>query len=1311
MIRPRRTVSHAGLALVTASAVALLAVSANATPSAHGSVGNKPRAPVAPPVERLVLGPADAPGLKPKRGSAAQGAKAVGTALRPSRYRAPHGAAKVSHFESGQGELWSLAYVEKSAGAAKSDLARIIKAAQRAGLKPGKATAGQEGYAIASRRPGSAIVLWRRGSAVGEILLAMRLSAKLRRSIAVQYAAVADGHMAHLLYLDAWQRTLGDIRPDGTVPRKVALDLFALAYGPLPGTKRPRGPHGPPHEDAFFAETALLRYWSTLTPAQQAAAAAALGVPGVRLGGKVSRSSQAASRGATYGDPLFVEDDALEKVAYGFESIYAERLDHILKLRIVAGRTSEASSLAAGTVPINDAYFYDDVSPTICRIRLYPIGQAITNVRYRDWVIAHEVFHCFQADLVGSALPQKAPWLVEGSASWAAHSVNQIDWGFARESSKIETYLDAPDTPLFQRVYDAVGFFGHGEETTGNLWPRIAKVLTAPGNEASFLLAGGAYSQMLDSWGSSTFNWEGWGQAWTFTDPLQPPNSVVPAYTPITDDATVYAGPYTFARYAIYAYYRPNTLIHVQIAGPARLNVRLGASGYDITNLKDAWFWLGKGTPKCPPRSQGVPPPALAIGDLAPLGIAAGSDPTLGFVSFVPLEKYCKQKQKPPKPASGGPAGGGGGGGGNSGGGGGSSFSDPHLVTFDGGWYDFQGAGEYTLARSPSGDLDVQIREQPLSMRLAIGRAIAINTALAMRVAGDRVGVYTPGLEVRVNGRGFIPTKRAQRLPRGGSVRLADGQVEVRWPDSSLVRVMAAFGLGVLVQPAAARQGTLTGMFGNFDANPDNDFVTRSGTRLDPDKVPRSYRLLYHVFGDSWRITQGQSLFDYARGESTRTFTKRNLPTRLTAADLLSPRQLRMATRICRALHITKRQVFQACLLDVGFTGNGAFATSSAQAERTAGGFPVPHRAKKPKKGTKPGRAKGTTTWARAAAAQAGTLSVAVVDGKVVVGYRSGQGSADAITFTPSAARDVASPSRDRITSGWDSIGDPTLLPHAGGGLQALLTGIHGGNGDPLNGVSFAVRNANGGFAPPALAATSTYAEFVVGDAVLAPDGAPIWAADRGGTLWLWRGAVAAVGVDHSGLAGGPAGNASVGRDKKGRYWLAWNTVFASDAKRNGLYLQQFDPKTLQTIGPAQQAPSSAAMVYSGHLALACWTVCRLVYQRPAKRGLEIVSWAPGERKATIVAPAKSGHSLGQVAAAYTSAGRLWVAWWDNGGNAGFGYRAALGSVRGAQAKGFSIGRPSGGDGGPISAVSVGGKLVLVTVAKGSAPYVNVLGP
>src|SRR5436309_2606202 len=83
--------------------------------------------------------------------------------------------------------------------------------------------------------------------------------------LALAYARLADAHLARSLAETAWERTLDGIRPDGTVPRSVALDLFALAYGPLPRTRRPAGPR-PPRDEGTLAAVQVLRLWSTLTP-------------------------------------------------------------------------------------------------------------------------------------------------------------------------------------------------------------------------------------------------------------------------------------------------------------------------------------------------------------------------------------------------------------------------------------------------------------------------------------------------------------------------------------------------------------------------------------------------------------------------------------------------------------------------------------------------------------------------------------------------------------------------------------------------------------------------------------------------------------------------------------------------------------------------------------------------------------------------------------------------------------------------------------------------------------------------------------
>ncbi|WP_436491821.1 M91 family zinc metallopeptidase [Actinokineospora sp. HUAS TT18] len=246
------------------------------------------------------------------------------------------------------------------------------------------------------------------------------------------------------------------------------------------------------------------------------------------------------------------------------------------------------------------------------------------------------------------------------------------------------------------------------------------------------------------------------------------------------------------------------------------------------------------------------------------------------------------------------------------------SRNDPHLVTFDGHHYDFQAVGEFDAVIA--GDLRVQTRQGGNGVP-----NVSVDTAAAMSVAGDRLAFYATGgaLTVRLDGKPFVLDKET-RLPRGGVVRPSAEDFEVSWPDGSRVWVEPLGGnaLNVTVSLAAARRPS--GLFGDTDGSQANDLTTRQGVVLtDPP-----FDKLYKEFGDSWRITQAESLFDYAPGESTTTFTDRAFPAKAaTAADLPNRPQ---AEAVCAAGGVRDPRLLAECALDVGMTGLAPFLASAA---------------------------------------------------------------------------------------------------------------------------------------------------------------------------------------------------------------------------------------------------------------------------------------------------------------------------------------------------------------------------------------------
>lgn len=264
----------------------------------------------------------------------------------------------------------------------------------------------------------------------------------------------------------------------------------------------------------------------------------------------------------------------------------------------------------------------------------------------------------------------------------------------------------------------------------------------------------------------------------------------------------------------------------------------------------------------------------------------------------------------------------------------GSSHGEPHVFTPDRLHYEFQMAGEFVAVASTTDDFMVQVRQEPYPG----SKRVTLNTAVAMNVAGDRVAVYLrKGAVLKVDGQEAEPGEAFLRLPHGGRIDAIPSGYRVTWPDGSRVNVYVyhAGYLDLVVDLVAARRGKVAGLFGNFNEDPSDDIVTRGGERLVlPLSTDPSYRdVTYARFGESWRIRQHESLFDYERGASTNTYTLRDFPDAIAGLDQLAPETRSAAEATCRAAGVSDEPFVSDCILDVGLTGDPGFATGAARSQ------------------------------------------------------------------------------------------------------------------------------------------------------------------------------------------------------------------------------------------------------------------------------------------------------------------------------------------------------------------------------------------
>jgi hypothetical protein len=564
--------------------------------------------------------------------------------------------------------------------------------------------------------------------------------------------------------------------------------------------------------------------------------------------------------------------------------------------------------------------------------------------------IAHEVYHCYQREKVG-ALSPLPPWVLEGSASWAGETYAS---GSSLGESRWRRYLTSY-SQIEDRSYDAQGVFAHMAYSGEPVWNLLERALTPP------LPAPADETAWIDRFLGLIANRDGFLQTWAMglerNGSLHEWDTSGPGITGDRREIVPLSIPQgrrvTRTIQRLYQLTLPERqVVSVQVLSNGHGAIRWGDR--DTTRISGSfnqWYCVGD-TCRCP---DGTMPEGVTPVDNPQAIIALTGYPGDAELGIDPVENPCEEEE--PEPTAEGPSTPWGGEGDRASG---TSYGDPHIITYDGYRYSFQTIGEFWLTAATDGHFQVQVRQGQIP-----GRPLSMNTAVAMRVGGHRLAIYAQDAPndsspMWLDGNPFLLSEGSTSLPGGGTVLRVGDRYQIIWPSGETIQVsqtpMEGAAFLTLSPEVPRRSGAYQGLLGNVNRNPEDDLQIRGGSVIPPQDVyapvaqlvqglvpvpvPLSqvqnafFQQLYRQFGDSWRVTSSESLFDYALGQSTETFTQRDFPNQFPSLLGIAPAQIQADTQLCQEAGVNEWMI-EGCVFDVAATGQPSFVEGAVNAIAT----------------------------------------------------------------------------------------------------------------------------------------------------------------------------------------------------------------------------------------------------------------------------------------------------------------------------------------------------------------------------------------
>jgi hypothetical protein len=243
-----------------------------------------------------------------------------------------------------------------------------------------------------------------------------------------------------------------------------------------------------------------------------------------------------------------------------------------------------------------------------------------------------------------------------------------------------------------------------------------------------------------------------------------------------------------------------------------------------------------------------------------------------------------------------------------------STVGDTHLRTFHNLFYDFQAAGDFTLAEVAPG-FEVQTRQVSGAPTWPDA---TVNKAVAVRLGNTKVVLCAaPEMRVMVEGKGMLVEEGTPlELPEGAAIRRQGNVYDIVSPDGDSVHAtLNSHGSTTWIDVAVGLgrwPSTVKGLIANVNGNA-NQIATRDNFVLTN---PFNFEQLYHRFADSWRVSGDASMLSVCGTEP-----EVGAPKQVFYATDLEPDVRARARGVCATAGVQQGPLLDACTLDVAVIG------------------------------------------------------------------------------------------------------------------------------------------------------------------------------------------------------------------------------------------------------------------------------------------------------------------------------------------------------------------------------------------------------